>query len=276
MKIVLLLFLVGIHFFASVAIANICSRSPVVQQAILDATYLTSCDKVDDFELSKINKLRVYTDYDVSVTFLKGDFEGLTSLTMLSLHASTTEYPDELLAPLSNLRELYINIQRHTVQIHPRFFAGLSKVQRLELFVLDNLLVGPIALPEGLLRPLVSLHYLDISGSWPSKQINLFINFPIDERFVPNPQILRVLKLSHIGIDKLYPSFGKNMDQLNCLDLSTNNLTEIDFLNLKNLAKSLESFGVAENPLSQASKDNLISVFGSKTMDFNSSACSWK
>ena len=276
MKTVMLFFLGGVHLFGSVAIANVCGRSPIVQQAILEATYLTSCDKVDEFELNKINKLRVYTEYDASVTFLKGDFEGLASLTILYLHASTTDYPDQLLAPLANLKELYINFQRYNVKVRPNFFVGLTHLQRLELFALDDLQGGPIALPEGLLNPLVSLHYLDISGSWPSPMINLFLNFPIDGRLVPNPQILRILKLGHLGIEKLPPRFGENMDQLNCLDLENNNITEIDPLNLKNLVSSLENFGVADNPLSKVSKENLITVFGSKVMDFDASACSWK
>ena len=126
-----------------VPLANVCGRTPVVLEAILDTTITTGdrCGAVSALELAEVTELD-FTGHDV-YTLKNGDFAGLSGLERLDLSGQPLFYrifqvgdkygvAHNVFAPLSNLRELDLS-DTDLWSLPGGMFDGLTSLETLRV-----------------------------------------------------------------------------------------------------------------------------------------------
>ncbi len=118
--------------FMDPKVFNICSRSEVVRDAILELIPGTElCDEVTSNDLGNIISLNLS---QMDITQLQsGDFNGLTNLQELDLGDNAlTDLHQDLFDGLTNLRQLSLD-KNSLTSLHQDLFDGLTSIQTLDL-----------------------------------------------------------------------------------------------------------------------------------------------
>ncbi len=187
--------------------AGICGRTPEVQEGLIDALAIGSCQAINADELYRVRKFSVgfqtvapgdFADMP-NLRFLglntgesglpAGIFEGLTSLEILTIDTPTSgptePLPHGTFSELSNLKQLSLQTGAGWIQLDPETLAGLSNLEVLALGSVDSIAPDTFAmvpalralefryregevLPTGLIQDLPELRRVEISGAiWP-------------------------------------------------------------------------------------------------------------
>ena len=140
-------------------VVDICSRTLGVQNAILDEIGSGTCSTITDTQLASVTTLTV-TGYSAS-SIVPADFAGLTGLTSLSIHASSTlnTVPANAFSQVTNLTSLSLN--RNSISsIHEDAFDDLTALEHLQLR--GNTLT---TLDADIFDGLTALDFLDIDSN---------------------------------------------------------------------------------------------------------------
>ena len=157
----------GVQLGAGVSLTladGICARTPQVRDVILEKLGQSDCSAVTRAQLAGISRLSLYGKVIASLKY--GDFNGLSSLTSLSLSGNPfsdlpnnalTDLPADVFSGLSSLKNLYLGNNALT-SLPADVFSGLSSLKGLYLG--GNALTS---LPEGVFSGLSSLTSLDLT-----------------------------------------------------------------------------------------------------------------
>ena len=166
---------------------GICTRTPLVQDAILEKLGQSDCSTVTRAQLAGISGLSQSKRGIVSLKY--EDFNGLSSLRSLYLYnTALTSLPEGVFSGLSSLRSLSLSSDGLT-SLPEGVFSGLSSLRSLSLSS-----DGLKSLPEGVFSGLSSL---------------------------------RSLSLSSDGLKSLPEGVFSGLSSLQTLDLSANDLTSL-------------------------------------------------
>ena len=149
---------------AAAATTGICDRTQQIQDAILaELSGVDDCAAVTVANLASITEFGTFGfgTFNQGITSLKkGDFAGLTSLTVLKLGQNgLTSLPEGIFAGLAELADLNLSVNQ-LESLPEGIFAGLAELAELDLS--GNQLES---LPEGAFDGLVKLRYLSLAGS---------------------------------------------------------------------------------------------------------------
>ena len=213
---------------------GICSRTRAVQLAIIDlVSEVNDCALVTAMHLRGIQSLTIH---DALTELKRGDFDGLTSLTLLSLPDNDlTELPTDVFDPLTSLETLYL-ADNNLTELIGRSFKELSSLKALYLSNNDI-----TELPAGVFDPLTSLETLYLNGN----QLTALSNSVFDR--VP----LKFLWLNNNLLDELHPDVFATLTSLETLLLLDNQLSDLPaglFEDLSQLS-SLQMEGNTVDPL---------------------------
>ena len=135
-------------------ITPVSERTPQVRDAIVAAVPgVNSANDVTAAHLAAITYLALDNNKEI-IALKAGDFDGLSSLTTLSLHDNynnLTDLPEGVFSGLSSLATLYLNNNKLT-SLPEGVFSGLTSLE--SLWLSSNSLTG---LPEGVFSGLSSL-----------------------------------------------------------------------------------------------------------------------
>ena len=173
----------------SAAAQGVCNRTPQVRDKLLELTKVSSCESVTQRDLDEVAFRGLYLGGAGIASLRVGDFDGLGSLTVLSLHDNQ----------LSSLPE--------------GIFRGLSSLE--QLFLDDNELS---ALPEDIFVELGALQYLGVSG-------NRLSTLPVE--VFGGPSTLQYLGLGDNQLSALPEDIFRGLSSLEQLHLHNNQLAEL-------------------------------------------------
>ena len=163
---------------------GICDRTPQVRDKLLEITKVSSCESVTQRDLDEVAFRGLYLEGAGIARLRVGDFDGLGSLTVLSLHDNQlSTLPKGIFRGLSSLERLFLDdnelsalpkeifVESDSLQylgmsgnrlstLPVEIFGGTSTLQNLGLG--DNRLSG---LPEDIFRGLSSLEQLHLHNN---------------------------------------------------------------------------------------------------------------
>ena len=219
-------------------VVNICSRTPEVQSAILNRVSGATCSTVTDTQLAGITSLNIGGHSNVS--FVSGDFAGLTNLNQLSLSDnSLMTLEADLFDGLTNLTSLNLG-RNNLMTLEADLFDGLTNMTFL--YLADNNLT---TLPEDLFDGLTSLNRLGLAKN------NLMT---LDEDLFDGLTSLNRLGLAENSLMTLEADLFDGLTNLNVLYLNNNNFMTLDE-NLFDGLTSLASLSLSENSLTTLEAD---------------------
>ena len=147
-------------------IIDICSRSPAVAHAIVEATpSFDSCRMVSPIDLAGITRLDLPNGRGTGLK--AGDFAGLSGLETLDLSGyvlsghGSNQLPVGIFDGLDSLTHLDIS-DTHLLNLSKDIFDGLSNLTELDL---SDTLLGRDSVPVGVFDPLDSLEVLRIANA---------------------------------------------------------------------------------------------------------------
>ena len=222
-------------FFASLPVAaNICDRTPAIQQAILEDLIVQTgkefaCHEVDSKAQAKVKKLE--SGSSGLKTLKPQDLEGLVSLERLDLSSNgLKEFPHGI-EELTRLKELFITDN----QLEGPIPDDWEKLVDLELvFMGRNRLSGPLPIGWGNLK---KLHHIFLSDNQ--------LSGPIPSGWGDIPR-LEFLLLDNNQLQGQLPENLKNLKDLTKLGLSKNQL-EGPVPEFLGELESLRKLGLAHN-----------------------------
>ena len=173
----------------SAAAQGVCDRTPQVRDKLLEITKVSSCESVTQRDLDEVAFRGLYLGGAGIASLRVGDFDGLGSLTVLSLHDNQ----------LSSLPK--------------GIFRGLSSLERL--FLDDNELS---ALPDDIFVELGALQYLGMSG-------NRLSTLPVE--VFGGTSTLQNLGLGDNRLSGLPEDIFRGLSSLEQLHLHNNQLAEL-------------------------------------------------
>ena len=200
-------------------VVNICSRTAVVQTAILEkitGSPSPICSTVTDTQLASITSIDDIFSYPHS-SVLPADFAGLTGLTSLTFFLATalTTVPDDAFADLTSLETLtFTLITSKLTTLGADAFNGLTNLADLQLF--GNSLT---TLDEDIFDGLTNLATLNLSS-------NLLTTLPAD--VFDGLTNLAILNLLANDLTTLPADIFDGLTNLATLELSSNLLTTLD------------------------------------------------
>ena len=194
---------------------GICDRTQKIQDAILaELSGVDDCAAVTVANLASITTLGSFGfgTFNQGITSLqKGDFAGLTSLTILNLGINgLTSLPEGIFAGLAELTELNLSVNQ-LESLPEGAFAGLA-----ELFEL-NLSVNQLeSLPEGAFAGLTALEVLQLAGNDLSS---------LPEDLFSGLTALDILALNENDLSSLPEDLFSGLTALTYVNLDDNKLT---------------------------------------------------
>ena len=219
-------------------VVNICSRTPEVQSEILNRVSGATCSTVTDTQLAGITSLNIGGHSNVS--FVSGDFAGLTNLNQLSLSDnSLMTLEADLFDGLTNLTSLNLG-RNNLMTLEADLFDGLTNMTFL--YLADNNLT---TLPEDLFDGLTSLNRLGLAKN------NLMT---LDEDLFDGLTNLNNLSLAENSLTTLEADLFDGLTNLLFIELNNNNFMTLDE-NLFDGLTSLTSLLLSENSLTTLEAD---------------------
>jgi len=218
-------------------LADVCSRTPQVRDALVMATYLDDCSEVTTAHLTQVTRLDFWL---TGIGGLQGnDFRGLTGLEFLNLYGNRlSALPERIFGGLINLEVLFLN-GNALAGLRPTVFEGLESLRWLELY--GNRLQS---LPEEVFDGLSSLEWLAIgSNSLASVTKGLFDG--LDN--------LSELSLDRNQLSELPAGVFEGLRSLTSLSLDGNQLSQLPEGIFSGLP-TLTTVSLNDNPLTNLSE----------------------